>query len=138
MKVKTSELTGKALDCAVALALGGTDLLFDTVSTWWITLDGKDRALSSAWSATQCFAPSSDDRYGGPIIDQKKIGTWFNSQRDCWVAASREWIDAVADSDVILTMPDPFYGPTRLTAAMRCLVVTTLGDEVDIPSTLLK
>ena len=61
-----------------------------------------------------------------------------DSQCDCWVAASREWIDADADGDAILTMPDPFYGQTRLTAAMRCLAVTTLGNEVDIPSALFK
>jgi len=56
--MKTSELTGRALDYAVALAKGGTGLWYDTVATWWIELDGEQRALAKGWA--QSFTPSTD------------------------------------------------------------------------------
>ena len=38
MKVKVSEVSGPVLDYLVATAEGATDLWFDTVETYWMTL----------------------------------------------------------------------------------------------------
>ena len=38
--MKTSELTGAALDWAVAKCEGATNLRHDTVATWWVDLNG--------------------------------------------------------------------------------------------------
>jgi hypothetical protein len=71
MLVKTSDLIGPALDWAVAKSAGATNLHYDTIATWWITLDGKDRALSKGWA--QAFTPSIDWNHGGPVIFNKRI-----------------------------------------------------------------
>lgn len=112
MRVKSAALTGKALDWAVDKAHG-----------------------------RYCLYPhaaySTDQAQGGPIIDQKKIATWFHSEYKCWCAASIEWMDADVDSAEFLDAPEPFRGPTRLIAAMRCHVASELGDEVDVPDELM-
>ena len=127
MKIKTSELIGRSLDYAVAIALGGTDLGFDTVATWWIIIDGKDRALSRGWSAAQNFSPSTDWNQGGPIIEQEdmKITRWDDYPN--WTA--HHPLD-----------PNRFSlrGDTPLIAAMRCYVASKLGDEVEVPDELIK
>ena len=127
MKIKTSELIGPALDWAVAIALGGTDLQFDTVGTWWITINGKDHPLDSGWSAVPNFSPSTDWAQGGPIIEQEdmKITRWDDYPN--WTA--RHPLD-----------PNRFSlrGDTPLIASMRCYVSSKLGDEVEVPEELLR
>lgn len=124
--MKTSELTGAALDWAVAKCEGATNLRFDTVDCWWFTLDGKDRVLSRGWSAAQNFAPSTDWAQGGPIIEREKIDLeWIGAER---CRATYDWLD------------EPFYegfGPTPLIAAMRCYVTSKLVDDVDVPEELV-
>ena len=129
MKIKTSELIGRPLDYAVAIAMGGTDLQFDTVETWWITIDGKDRALSRGWSAAQNFSPSTDWAQGGPIIDQLK-GTMWSTNASWW--GYRAPYNYANDKEGPTT-----EGPTLLIAAMRCYVASKLGEKVDIPDELV-
>lgn len=64
MKIKTSELTGIALDWVVAEAEGG-----------WTT-------------KSPHFHPSIDWREGGPIIERERIGLWsgFGPNEDQWGA----------------------------------------------------
>lgn len=136
MQVKTSELKDKALDCAVALALGGTNLRYDTVATWWVTINGKDRALSKGWA--QSFCPSTNWAHGGEIIE-------------CEIDALRKRSKAEESS---LENPNPNFkfkaeisgditgyfcgfGSSALIAAMRCFVASKLGETVDIPSALV-
>jgi hypothetical protein len=61
--MKTSELTGAALDWAVARCEGGVG----------------DNQLIGAW-----YAPSTDWSQGGPIIEREKISTTCYGQ---WLAA---------------------------------------------------
>ncbi|MDD2744793.1 MAG: DUF2591 family protein [Rhodocyclaceae bacterium] len=122
MQVKTSELSGIQLDYAVAICLGGIDFHYDTVATYWITIDGKDRALSKSWA--QAFAPSTDWSHGGPIIERERIDVFSVRNATNWCAQS--------DMRVFNG-----YGHTPLIAAMRCYVASKLGDEVEIPDDLL-
>lgn len=125
MKIKTSELIGRPLDYAVAIALVGTYLQFDTVGTWRITIDGRDRALSRGWSAAQNFSPSTDWAEGGPIIEREIIELLPMFNPKYWsarVATKSDWVD----------------GPTPLIAAMRCYVASKLGGEVEVPDELLR
>ena len=55
MKIKTSELTGAALDWAVARCEGGVG----------------ENQLLGAW-----YAPSTDWAQGGPIIERENICLW--------------------------------------------------------------
>ncbi len=72
MKMLTSTLPILALNYAVALSEGGTDFRYDTVGTFWITIDGKDRALSTGWA--QSYMPTIDSN-GDDIIDRELIDT---------------------------------------------------------------
>lgn len=119
--MKVSELSGRALDWAVAKCEGGTNFRFDTVATYWITINGKDWALSNkSWA--QSFAPSTDWAQGGKIIERELVTVGPNPFGPGF-AANKKDID--------------MYGPTPLVAAMRCYVASKLGDDVEIPEKLL-
>jgi hypothetical protein len=119
--MKTSELTGAALDWAVAKCEGGANLRFDGVACWWFTLNGVDRVLSSGWSNKQNFNPSTDWAHGGPIIEREGITVSDGSP-----VTGLEWMACDRGSTHIQ------HGPTYLTAAMRCYVASKLGDNIDI------
>lgn len=123
--MNTSELVDLALNYAVAKGLGARNLRHDTVATWWVTLNGKDRALSKGWA--QSFLPSTDWEEVGQLIDLEKISI---SYRD--VPGEPYW---VAEIDHPLCQE---YGPTALIAISRCFVTHRLGAVVDIPTELLK
>ena len=129
--MKTSELTGAALDWAVAKCEGATNLRHDTVATWWVDLNGEPRALSSGWSPRQSWHPSTDWSQGGPIIEREKlsVGTRYTNDQ------------IYHDADVLCWARNAIggflkYGPTPLIAAMRCYVASKMGDEVKIPEEL--
>lgn len=158
MKIKTDNLSGTALDYAVAIALGATNFRFDTVATFWLTLDGKDIALSTGWSRQQSYYPSSNWEQAGAIIDANSIsvircdddygvdadGFCNNKRIPVWCASQGQ--QAYTSSSVhqhhdqmyqIFTS-DVCYGPTALIAALRCFVARKLGNEVDVPKEILK
>ena len=68
---------------------------------------------------------STDWAQGGPIIEREGINLDNYAKNPKWSAwtpaPDRESGEAQA------------YGPTPLIAAMRCYVVSKLGDEVEIP-----
>lgn len=134
MKIKTAELIDRPLDWAVAMALGGTGLWYDTVGTWWFTLNGKDRALSSGWSEAQNFNPSTNWAQGGPIIEREKLCVGYRHQLD------PEYVPLLDPATVCWarTTAGGYLncGPTPLIAAMRCFLTKALGDEVDVPAEL--
>jgi hypothetical protein len=105
--MKTSELTGAALDWAVAKA-EGHDV---DDPTWWPDFGGES-CYSTDWSE------------GGPIIERECIELVL----DGWGA----WNAAIRGGD----KDDLAHGPTPLIAAMRCYVASKLGDEVEVPEEL--
>ena len=109
--MKTSELTGAALDWAVAKCEGGVG----------------ENQLIGAW-----YAPSTNWAQGGPIIERECIGVLAYGH--CSVAPKNPeyWEASLNLTDESVTQ----YGPTPLIAAMRCYVASKLGDEVDIPEEL--
>jgi hypothetical protein len=112
MKTKTAELTGAALDWAVAKCEGKD----------YCSHDGVD-GIGNAFEATHY---STDWAQGGPIIERERID--HNHENGYVVALMREphghdWTQA--------------KGPTPLIAGMRCYVASKLGDEVEMPDGLL-
>lgn len=105
--MRTSELTGPALDWAVAKAEGYTGVALESRTKKW-------------------FTPSTDWAQGGPIIEREwiEVVPWPNEtdEGERWQATQHE-------------LPHRVYcsGPTPLIAAMRCYVASKLGDEVDVP-----
>lgn len=119
MKIKTSDLTDAALDYAVAKAKGmeidGATVI--TGESYW-----DDDGLQ--WPVE--FEPSTNWSQAGPIIEREQIAIDFDADPaeggPC--AASRR-------DDLCY-----WVGPTPLIAAMRCLVSSKLGDEVEVPEEL--
>lgn len=109
--MRTSELTGAALDWAVARCVGDHYV-------WW-SAEGRPfertRDAVDPW-----FEPSTNWSQAGPIIERE--GLTLTHQGTRWGAQT--------DDDLFA------YGPTPLIAAMRCFVLSRLGDEVEIPKEL--
>lgn len=105
--MKTSELTGLALDWAVAKCF------FNDCEGWDGTLAGVD-AVSDLEGGL--YRPSIDWAQGGAIIERERISVAWNMTR--WVA----WTGVIEHK-----------GETPLIAAMRCYVSGKLGSEVDVP-----
>ena len=119
MKIKTSELTGAALDWAVARLEFPEHSSYD-LEVWVTPLPCDDPEDFK-------YQPSTDWAQGGPIIDKNRIGV------EPW-GADAQWLAQTynAAGRVIFRQ----YGPTPLIAAMRCYVASKLGDEVEVPDEL--
>jgi hypothetical protein len=107
--MKTSELTGAALDWAVAKCEEAC--IGDGYYTGIVLRDGEVK-----------YAPSTDWAQGGPIIEREKIGIDYSKVG--WIANADTPTNGIG------------LGPTPLIAAMRCYVASKLGDEVEIPEEL--
>lgn len=113
--MKTSELTGAALDWAVAKVLGLEAETLDPL-TWECT------AYPSG-----CYNYSTDWSQGGPIIEREGITVVYRmvERVSLWTAYN----DSMDD-------PCEQGGPTPLIAAMRCYVASNLNDEINVPEEL--
>ena len=111
--MKTSELTGVALDWAVAKCKG-------------ITL----APHRGGWSYA---AYSTDWAQGGPIIEREGIAT--SPTPTHWAAHIHEG-ERLVGGKVAFNWRHKMTGPTPLIAAMRCFVASCFGDEVEIPEKL--
>jgi len=111
--MKTSELTGHALDWAVAMCEG---IDHDTAALNIMFGDDNDWFL----------APSTDWAQGGPIIEREGIGVY--QYRGAWSAHC-----PLPNGGLHACMENQ---PTPLIAAMRCYVASKLGEEVDVPELL--
>ena len=123
MKVKTAELTGISLDYAVALASGATAFQSDDIR-WFFNMHGDTYVLSSGWGSMS-YHPSTNWAQGGPIIEREGINV-YQMQDGTWQA----------NLDYGMTDEAICHGPTLLIAAMRCVVSSVLGDEIEIPEEL--
>ena len=108
--MNTNELTGSALDWAVAKAE-----VQEPVGSF---LDGV-----VAHPDYNKFYPSTDWSQGGPIIEREGIRLHRSVTGRWW--AFKGW-----------EAEDGMPGPTPLIAAMRCYVASRLGDTIDIPEEL--
>jgi hypothetical protein len=128
MKIKTSELIGKALNFAVAKCNGkGIDL--SDKHDPWLTSDGiADQPLHS-------YTPSTDWSQGGPIIERERIKVAPNLG-GTWHGQIRHIKDHPLSRHLVLSGWTNQHGPTPLVAVMRCYVAIKLGDEVEIPEEL--
>tara|TARA_R110000822_G_scaffold222962_1_gene356246 strand:+ start:71 stop:463 length:393 start_codon:yes stop_codon:yes gene_type:complete len=123
--MKTSELTDRALDWAVAKCEG-----IDYVEG--------DVRFRGAYARKY----STDWAQGGLIIERESIyvlreRAGFQGRR-LWAATSGANKAIGLDEDAVKLYRDAFYfGSTPLIAAMRCYVASKLGGDIEIPLTLL-
>jgi len=134
MKVKVSELSGAALDWAVAKCLANVheDALLNGVIMhgWWISGLFTD---PNYWIRAEEFNPSTKWSQGGPIIEREIRGRGLDLWSRCPPVP-----DGVCAATYGRGAPDSYvYGPTPLIAAMRCYVASKLGEEVEIPKELV-
>ena len=114
--MKTSELTGAALDWAVSTL---------TNPEW----DYEDRAYNTFdWIDTgdtndEQYSPSTDWSQGGPIIEREGIALWPNG--------TAPWDASVLNGKYVES------GLTPLIAAMRCYVASKLGETAEVPEELV-
>jgi hypothetical protein len=115
--MKTAELTGLALDWAVAKCEG---LTVDYVD------DGINRCLLMSMGGR--FNPSTNWAQAGSIIEREGIGIApkeFVYSGEIWLA-------------MLFNGSNESQGPTPLIAAMRAYVTECIGDEIDIPTELME
>lgn len=139
MKVKTSDLTGTALDWAVAKCVGWT--WHTGISSWFGNQPWLEFSLGTQpWVNGRSFeavkrrqlhdlAFSTNWAQGGPIIASMKEYCQDKDGDECYCSTpsvAEDWH----------THPVKGTGPTPLIAAMRCYVASKLGDEIDIPKEL--
>lgn len=120
--MKTSELTGQALDWAVAKCEGYTGLhkiagRMPHEPQLGILPPRKEYGVMDLWELSY----STDWAQGGAIIEREGMAVLPSTYEDAWFASLEPYFD---------------YGSTPLIAAMRCYVASKLGNEVDIPSEL--
>ena len=116
--MKTSELTGIALDWAVVKCECAIPAAFKSIPA---LLNGSVRVFRGDISSySEPVSPSTDWALGGPIIEREKLTMWPDEEGGFFASA-----DEGAGPD--------FHGESYLIAAMRCYVASKLGDEVEIP-----
>lgn len=137
-RVKTAELTGAALDWAVAKCEGERY----GPPTFHVHQNSKGATVYLNAGMQQSgipYRPSVAWAQGGQIIEREMIdlrkvysnGRPSTNPYDCWKAE-------IVFRDEKLVAGDFFaYGPTPLIAAMRCYIAQLAGDEVDVPDELL-
>lgn len=156
MLVKTSELTGVALDWAVAKAEGWED--YDKEDNAFYSMNGD--CSCCRFLSDSAFNPSNSWAQAGLIIERENIslvraeddclidrnGYTTNRRISVWAAVAGEvhsletqydcygesYINPIYEVD-----GDAMLGHTPLIAAMRCYVANKLGDAVDIPEELM-
>ena len=118
--MKTAELTGAALDWAVAKCEGRNDVYYaESIKqmVWEGTYPMDDTELGYVLYQ---YLPSTDWAQGGPIIDKEEI--------DTVKVGVKQWRGRIEGGN-----PVSGYGPSPLIAAMRCYVASKLGAEIDLP-----
>lgn len=121
--MKTSELTGAALDWAVACV----EKLPMDLLIWEYGLPVVKRTILGHTDTLRCEF-STNWAQGGPIIERECITVECQFDRVGWKA----WTPAPEQPDGEAVGA----GDTALIAAMRCFVAAHLGDEVDVPEEL--
>jgi hypothetical protein len=110
--MKTNELTGAALDWAVAKCEG------HKVNVGFRNLTYIPNGKRTLYN----YGPTINWAQGGPIIEREGISV-------------REYLKGFWAAD-IQNGAYECEGPTPLIAAMRCYVASKLGNEVEIPKEL--
>jgi hypothetical protein len=122
--IKTSELSGIALDWAVANSMGKEARQVQGL--------GKAvRLFKTIGYDPTPWQPSTDWAQGGPIIERERLQ--ITTERDgAWVASIPYVVEIEGYRKYCFNS-----GPTPLIAALRCYVASKLGDTVEIPEELL-
>ena len=126
VEVKTDEITGMALDWAVAYSLNGTKPFF---SAFGARMLGKS-ILREVIRGN--ISPSTDWNQGGKLVDEFNVD--FNTQGVD--VDGRQLIEATVQDFKSMQYWDR-EGETRLESMCRAIVASKLGDVVKVPVDLV-
>lgn len=121
MKIKTSDLAGRALDWAVATAIGHeiTSFSADSVSIQFYSPGGTAVGIAD-------YSPSADWSMSGPLIDRYQV--------ELFPTRDGDWSGLVHKPKL---SPPGMRGAIPTIALCRAIVAAELGAEVEIPEELL-
>lgn len=129
--MKTEELTGRALEWAIATCEGWVNLRW---YNWAYLMDNESELVMDLGNGRGTTSLEDMHLLGwnqaGPIIEREKICTHPAEVDGIWEALI--WSEDTNQGYLYASQ-----GPTLLVAAMRCYVVSKLGREVDVPKELL-
>lgn len=136
--MKTSELTGQALNWAVAICQGDRPVM------WYDYLREYANQVNYEGDLCQLLAQISNDPYildGGVLyLLPEYCASWkaggnciLSYEKICTVTEGEFWVAWLYDGE---RMTNIQHGPTKLIAGLRTLVNYLLGDEVTIPKEL--
>ena len=137
-KVKTSELTGAALDWAVAKCENVRTYIrpYEHTMTGLCILDAD--LVDMETDGAQELRYSRDWNLGGSIIEREMIDLLTDKAPS--LGPEYGWIASIPhrqNGQKLKGWRILQYGPTPLIAAMRCFCCSKLGDEVEVPDELL-
>lgn len=118
LEIDVSQLSGPALDWAVAKAVGKEVIVRPVFGV--MTPD------------TMGWQPSSDWSQGGPLIERESLAVAADG--DDWCAAKCDGMDPGGDLYVSIW----YGGGTPLIAACRAIVAAKIGDKVAVPQELIQ
>ncbi len=113
--IKTSELTGAALDWAVSL-------IDEPEACKYGAQDWREQRTRTVKNGEYVYRYHQSWAQGGPLLERERISV--NQFGGAWKASS------LRQSAIV--------GPTPLIAGMRCYVASQLGETVDVPDELTK
>jgi hypothetical protein len=125
--IKTSELTGAALDWAVAKCEGHN--VFNKHAPVQVMYTPKGKR---SW---YIYTPSTNWAQGGPIIERMKLNRLTTNALGGYTASVKVTLTNTDDDAYMVWTHGS--GPTPLIAAMRCYVASKLGDTVEVSEELL-
>ena len=125
VEVNTQDLSGAALDWAVAKA-EGVSVVTDPNSPSCRQMV-EDADSINGW---YCYSPSTDWSQGGPLILSRGVSLHCIAPLNAWEADC--WDDSVVQSRYCQSEAE-----TPLIAACRAIVASVLGDTVSVPKELL-
>jgi hypothetical protein len=119
--MQTSELTGVALDWAVAHAQGlDYEIVDGTVVTGAKRYEANSANDYYGCEFEEVYEPSTDWAQGGPIIEREYMYLEYSG---IWRAYCTQ------NGNSFMSV-----GATPLIAAMRCYVASKLGDDIELPT----
>lgn len=122
MKIKTAELTGKAL-CYSVCMLEMPHLV------WGETIGihhASDQVVVPELKEPLCYSPFMGWSQGGPVIERERLSIMSDYHE-----IKKGWLGETYNGQA------REFGSTPLIAALRCYVADKMGDEVEIPEELL-
>ena len=128
MKVKTSELSGRALGWAVASCFGHE--CDEDNNPIWFDEDGY----------MEDYEPWRDWAQGGPLIEREGICISKRYAPVFLPEGAAPVIECVAQYFIpphSALEVHRSYGPTPLVAAMRCFLAAQVGDTIEVPDALV-